>query len=90
MGHVKTICCESLVDPNNMHPCFQGSTVYNSQDTGIDRSLHQHKNEDRIVHLYTGVLLSLKKKHEKVFQINTSLWFSENNTELSKKKIEEF
>ena len=50
--------------PDDMHPGLQGSTVYNSQDTGLiynSQDLQQQKNEDRIVHLYTGGLLSLKK-----------------------------
>ena len=46
------------VDPNNMQPCSHASLFQgNSQDTGIDQNLHPQKNEDRIVHLYTGVLL---------------------------------
>ena len=47
-----------------MHLGCQGSTVYNKQDIE-STEMSRQKNEDEVVHLYTGILLSCKAEQNK-------------------------
>ena len=46
-----------------MHPSVHNSIIYNSQDMeATEMSIHREMDKEDVVHIYNGILLSIKNE----------------------------